>query len=245
MAAASLQRMVSRHTRLTAAKAPASSPGARRGFGRRGPIISTVTSRSPLLITAGPNGHGRWSRRRSLGLDPVRASVSAGRPLGWRPVPAITTGTWLASCSISRAWSRKLSGFMLRRTTTAGCEGSGDVGDGADRAVGAEVGDPPAAAAQGDPEGQQAELVVLAWQAGEDGARTLALAPALGKAEEASSEQVGGEVLLGDRRLAGLPPLPQPVQVRQHDVLQDRLDGVGGEEPVEGGVGSLLIQPVE
>src|SRR5215217_1744231 len=44
---------VSRHARLTAAKAPASSPGARRGFGRRGPIISTVTSRSPLLSRRG------------------------------------------------------------------------------------------------------------------------------------------------------------------------------------------------
>ena len=87
--------------------------------------------------------------------------------------------------------------------------------------------------------------MVLARQAGEDGGRTLALAPALGEAEEASSEQVGGEVLLGDRRLAGRPPFPEPVQVRQHDVLQHCLDGVGGEEPVEGGVGSLLIQPVE
>ena len=134
---------------------------------------------------------------------------------------------------------------MLKRTTTAGSEGPGDVGDGADGAVGAEVGDPPAAAAQGDPEGQQAEFVVFAWQAGEDGARTLALTPALGEAEEASSEQVGGEMLLGDRDLAGLPSLPEPVQVRQHDVLQDRLDGVGGEEPVKGGVGSLLIQPVQ
>jgi hypothetical protein len=61
-----------------------------------------------------------------------------------------------------------------------GCEGAGDVGDGADRAVGAEVGDPPAAAAQGDPEGQEAEFVLFARYAGEDGERTLALAPALG-----------------------------------------------------------------
>ena len=87
--------------------------------------------------------------------------------------------------------------------------------------------------------------MVFTWQAGEDGARTLALAPALGKAQEASSEQVGGEVLLRDRDLACLPSLPEPVQVRQDDVLQDRLDGVGGEEPVKGGVGSLLIQPVQ
>jgi hypothetical protein len=67
----------------------------------------------------------------------------------------------------------------------------------------------------------------------------------LGKAEEASSEQVRGEVLLGDRDLAGLPSFPEPVQVRKYDVLEDRLDGVGREEPVEGGVGSLLVQPVQ
>jgi hypothetical protein len=67
----------------------------------------------------------------------------------------------------------------------------------------------------------------------------------LGQAKEASSEQVGGEMLLGDRDLAGLPSFPEPVQVRQHDVLQDHLDGVGGEEPVKGAVGGLLIQPVQ
>ena len=124
-------------------------------------------------------------------------------------------------------------------------EGGDDVGDGPDWAVGAEVGDPPAAAAQGDPEGQQAEFVLFARYAGKDGARTLALAPALGKAKEASSDEVGGEVLLGDRHLAGLPPFPQPVQVRKYEIPQDGLDGVGREEPVQGGVGSLLIQPVE
>src|SRR5215216_5038788 len=54
-----------------------------------------------------------------------------------------------------------------------GQDGPCDVGDGADRAVGAQVGDPPATAAQGDPKGQQAEFVVFSWQAGEDGARAL------------------------------------------------------------------------
>ena len=52
-------------------------------------------------------------------------------------------------------------------------------------------------------------------------------------------------MLLGDRDLAGRPAFPQPVQVRQDDLLQDRLDGVGGEEPVEGGVGGLLVQPIQ
>jgi hypothetical protein len=87
--------------------------------------------------------------------------------------------------------------------------------------------------------------VVFARQAGEHGTRALALAPALGETEEASSEQVGGEVLVGDRDLADLPSLSDSVEVRKYDVLQDRLDGVGGKEPVERGVGSLLIQPVE
>jgi hypothetical protein len=124
-----------------------------------------------------------------------------------------------------------------------GHEGSGEVGDGADRAVGAEVGDPPAAAAQGYPKRQQPEFVLFAWYAGENGGRAPALAPALGKSEEASSNQVGGEVLLGDRDLAGRPPFPEPVQVRKDDLLQDRLDGVGSQELVKGGVGGLLIQP--
>ena len=74
--------------------------------------------------------------------------------------------------------------------------------------------------------------MVFARYAGEDGERDLGLAPALGQAEESSSEQVGGEVLLGDRDLAGLPSSPEPVQVRKYDLLQDRLD-VGREEPVK------------
>jgi hypothetical protein len=61
--------------------------------------------------------------------------------------------------------------------------------------------------------------VVFARYAGEDGERTLALAPALGQAEESSSEQVGGEVLLGDRDLAGLPSFPEPVQVGLIDFI--------------------------
>ena len=69
--------------------------------------------------------------------------------------------------------------------------------------------------------------MLLTRQAAGGGARTMALTPALGKAQETSSEQVGGEVFLGDRDLASLPSLPQPVQVRQHDVLQHCLDGIG------------------
>ena len=64
--------------------------------------------------------------------------------------------------------------------------------------------------------------MVFAWQAGEDGERTLALAPALGEAEEASSEQVGGEMLLRDRDLAACPALAEVVEVGDEQVPQDR-----------------------
>ena len=50
-----------------------------------------------LTITVGPDGHGRSSQQRSLGLDPVRASVCAGRPRGWRPCPRSWPGpVWRA-----------------------------------------------------------------------------------------------------------------------------------------------------
>src|SRR4030095_1252156 len=83
MAAASLQRMVSRHTRLTC------------GHGTRLLARSEAMVRSTradhlhgyLTVAAahhrGPDGLGRWVRRRSPGLVLVRATVSAGRSLGW------------------------------------------------------------------------------------------------------------------------------------------------------------------
>src|SRR4029453_1914569 len=86
MAAASLQRRISRHARLTAVTAPASSPGARRGFGRRGPIISTGTSRSPLPITAGRKAmiDGRGGAHRVL-IQYARVRVPGDLGGGARP----------------------------------------------------------------------------------------------------------------------------------------------------------------
>src|SRR5215216_817048 len=188
MAAASLQRMDSRHARPTAATAPASSPGARPGFGRRGPIISTFTSRSPLLSRRG----------RMVMVDGLGGAHWVLIQYARLCVPGDLGGGARA-----RDHDRDLVGELLdlarvvqevvwvdaQEDHERGCEGAGDVGDGADRAVGAEVGDPPAAAAQGDPEGQQAEFVLFAGYAGQNGARTLALAPALGEPEEASPDR--------------------------------------------------------
>ena len=120
---------------------------------------------------------------------------------------------------------------MLNRTTTAGARSVKDVGDGADRAVGAEVGDPPAAAA-GDPEDQEAEFVVSARYAGEDGERPWPW-PQPGPGRGGVLEQVGGEVLLGDRDLAGLPSFPEPVQVELIDSLRSQPRAAPGSLPTK------------
>jgi hypothetical protein len=61
----------------------------------------------------------------------------------------------------------------------------------------------------------------------------MAVSPASGEIRQASAEQVAGEVFLGDDRLSALPTLAQCVQIRQHDVPQDRLHGEVGQQPVK------------
>src|SRR4029450_5161541 len=219
MAAASLQRMVSRHARRTAAKAPAFSPGARRVFGRRGPIISTGTSRSPLRITAGgvgavdDAGGAHWVLIQYMGLG-VLGDLYGGARACDHDLDLCGELLDLARVVQEVVW------VHTQEDHDRGPQGAGDVGDGADRAVGAQVGDAPATAAPGPPEDPEPEFVVFTWHAGEHGARPMALTPALGQAQETSPEQVGGEMLLGDRNLAGLPALPQAVEIRKDGVLQ-------------------------
>jgi hypothetical protein len=120
MAAASLQRMVSRHTRLTC------------GHGTRLLARSEAMVRSTradhfhgsLTVVAVRHRGAEWSR--SMLAAALTGSCSNTRVCVWRatwgvaPVPAIMTGTWVASCAISGAWSRNPCGLMLKRTTTAG-----------------------------------------------------------------------------------------------------------------------------
>ncbi len=68
----------------------------------------------------------------------------------------------------------------------------------ASRGVGPEVDDAPAESVQGDTEGEESELVLLARQAGQQRGLPAALAPAAGQPEQAASHQVGGEVFLGE-----------------------------------------------
>ncbi len=63
--------------------------------------------------------------------------------------------------------------------------------------------------AQAEPEHDEAEIVLLAGHAGEEGARPGTAIPTPRKAEQAPAQDLGGEVLLGDGRLAALPAIAE------------------------------------
>ena len=52
--------------------------------------------------------------------------------------------------------------------------------------------------------------------------RTEAAVPASGQAKQTGVHEVTGEVLLGNRHMRGGPPLSDLMQVRHHNVADDR-----------------------
>ena len=115
-----------------------------------------------------------------------------------------------------------------------GSDAVGGLADGGDGRVRPQVDDAPAPTVQGDAEGDQSDVVLLARQAGQDRGWPAALAPAAGEPEQAASQQVGGKVLLGDRDLPTRPTLAQVVEVGDQQITQDGLDSVGGQSPGAG-----------
>jgi hypothetical protein len=116
------------------------------------------------------------------------------------------------------------------------------IGDARDRGVGAEVDDAPAAGAQCESEGEEAEVVLFSGGAGEDCDRPDAAAPAACQPEEAPTKQRGGEVFLRDRYLAAFPAHAEPVQVGDDDVSQERVDRKPREQRVEDCVGVAVVE---
>src|SRR4029079_1036514 len=117
--------------------------------------------------------------------------------------------------------------------------------DARDRGVGAEVDDAPAARAQRDSEGEEAEIVLFPGGAREDCDRPDAPAPAACEPEEAPSKQCGGEVLLRDRHVAALPALAELVEIWNDDVAQERVDRQPREQLVEDGVDAAVVEACE
>ena len=85
----------------------------------------------------------------------------------------------------------------------------------------------------------------LARRTGEHGARARAAVPAARKAEQATAEQVRGEVLLRDGDLAALPARAELVQERQDDAGEHGSRGVVGEQAVERGVRGGVVELLE
>ena len=85
---------------------------------------------------------------------------------------------------------------------TVGLELSRLLHEGRERRVLAEVGDTPAAVAQGEAECDQPEVVLFLRRAGEQRVWPWPLAPAAPDAQEPAAEEVTGEMLLRDGDLA-------------------------------------------
>src|ERR687898_2350577 len=81
--------------------------------------------------------------------------------------------------------------------------------DGLDGSVNAEEGDAPAARAERQPKGDQAEVVLLTGQTREHGRRPEAQSPTPTEPEKPPAQHAGGEVLLRDRGVAAFPALPE------------------------------------
>ena len=99
--------------------------------------------------------------------------------------------------------------------------------------------------AQCEPEGDQAELVLLSRDAGEERAGTDAPSPAPGDPEQPAANDVGCEVLLGHRDLATLPPGSEVAQVRHDDLGEEDIECDLCEESVEDRMRTRLVEPLE
>ncbi len=85
----------------------------------------------------------------------------------------------------------------------------------------------------------------LARRTGEHRASARAAVPPARKAEQATAEQVRGEVLLRDGDLAALPPRAELVQKRQDDAGEHGSRRVVGQQAVERGVRGGVVELLE
>jgi hypothetical protein len=97
-------------------------------------------------------------------------------------------------------------------------------------------GDAPPAVGGEDPEGDQAEVVGLAGEAGEQEGWPGPAVPVAGERDEPSADEDGREVLVRHGGPAGGPPVAEVAQVGRDDVRERRVDQHHSEQPAEGGV---------
>ena len=109
----------------------------------------------------------------------------------------------------------------------------------------AEVCDAPSMRSQREPESDEAELVLLTRDAGEQRHRPDASAPAAREPEQPPAYDPRGEVLLRDGGLAACPALAEIVQVGEDDVRERGVERRRGQQPVERRLRPRLVIRVE
>ena len=149
------------------------------------------------------------------------------------PAPATASRTVAARSRSSASMSREVCGHGGREHDECRGDVVGRAADAGDGGVGAEVGDPPAAVAQGDSEGDEAEGVKFSRRAGEQRDRSGAAVRAAQQRKQSCFEQPAGEVLLADVDFGASPAFAEVVEERQDDVADGVVGAVLGEEPVD------------
>lgn len=100
---------------------------------------------------------------------------------------------------------------------------------GGQRSIGPQVGDPPPMSPERESEADQAEVVLISGNAGEQRMGTATAAPVTAQGEEPSAQERAGEVLLCDRGLSSRPAIAELVEVGEDRVLQDALERIGAQ----------------
>ena len=114
--------------------------------------------------------------------------------------------------------------------------------DRARRHVCTEERDPPPVLADRETECDQAEIVALSRGAGEQGERAGARTPAAGEAEQPRAQQLGREVLLGDRDLPASPARAELRQRRQEEGRERGLEREPSQRLVDDRVRRGLVE---
>ena len=129
--------------------------------------------------------------------------------------PAMASRTVVARSRSSGSMWEKCVGRAAESTTSARGDIVGRAANAGDGGVGAEVDDPPAAVAQGDSEGDEAEGVKFSRRAGEQRDRSGAAVGAAQQRKQACFQQPAGEVLLADVDFGASPAFAEVVEERQ------------------------------
>ena len=95
--------------------------------------------------------------------------------------------------------------------------------------------------AQDEPEGEEADVVLLAGCAGQQGEGSRTAAPEPRQREQPASDQVAGEMLLADLDAALLPTAPDGAQCGEDEIAYEGLEPEGGQPVIQRGLNGGFV----